>query len=75
MTDQQKMTCESCRHWHRMTLTGGVVQLDVVRGQCRAAPPSVSVYVNQQGQVVGQACAYPQVPPTHDRCGMHEPGE
>lgn len=72
MSDQQLNSCQSCKHFWKVPTPSGVVQLGEMRGQCRALPPIATVFVDQRGAVVGQAAAFPQLPPEHPRCGMHE---
>jgi hypothetical protein len=63
------MTCKDCLYWHKGETNP--MALNEVRGECRGAPPGVTILPQPNGSIIS-VCGYPQVPPGHAVCRLFE---
>lgn len=59
-------TCGMCSHWVRIVDPSNIGQ---AKGECRAAPPSLTL-LPRPGGALAQLCGYPPVGPNFPACGQ-----
>lgn len=62
--------CGTCKHWRKREANPH--NISDVRGDCMEGPPGVTTIIAPNGQIVGTAVSYPNMPPGFPACDKHE---